>query len=99
MRPTRRAIPFIACVALICSGLGAGAARAQSVDGTFDPGASDFVYATAAQPDGKILLAGSFTAVGGGGTGANPRFGLARLNADGSIDAAFNPGANNIVRT
>lgn len=38
------------------------------------------------QPDGKILLAGSFT------VNNNSGFGIVRLNSDGSLDAAFNPG-------
>jgi len=40
-----------------------------------------------AQADGKILIAGAFSAVGG-----VPRNGIARLNADGSLDTSFNPG-------
>jgi uncharacterized delta-60 repeat protein len=37
-------------------------------------------------PDGKILLGGNFTTLGG-----TPRPGLARLNADGSLDESFAP--------
>ena len=37
-------------------------------------------------PDGKIVIAGNFTTVGGS---SHP--GLARLNADGSVDESFNP--------
>jgi uncharacterized delta-60 repeat protein len=36
--------------------------------------------------DGKLLVAGNFSYVNG-----NPRFGLARLLADGSLDASFQP--------
>src|SRR6266487_2701785 len=39
-------------------------------------------------PDGKILIAGSFSSFGGVG-----RAGLARLNADGTLDATFDPGS------
>ena len=39
------------------------------------------------QPDGKILVAWSFTAVNG-----VSRSSVARLNADGSVDASFDPG-------
>ncbi|MBX7186267.1 MAG: delta-60 repeat domain-containing protein, partial [Vicinamibacteria bacterium] len=46
----------------------------------------DYVFATTVQPDGKIILAGSFTSVLG-----QPRHYLARLNADGTLDAAFDP--------
>jgi uncharacterized delta-60 repeat protein len=64
-----------------------------SVDGAFDPNASSTVYALAVQPDGKILLGGSFTTLAGGATTRNR---VARLNADGSVDT-FNPNANDAV--
>ncbi len=38
------------------------------------------------QPDGKILIAGNFHTVG-----EHSRYGIARLNIDGSIDTSFNP--------
>ena len=38
------------------------------------------------QPDGKILIAGTFQTVG-----EYSRYGIARLNIDGSIDTSFNP--------
>ena len=50
------------------------------------------VLASVVQPDGKILIAGSFTSVLG-----QPRNNIARLNADGTLDAGFNPNANNTV--
>ncbi len=50
------------------------------------------VYSVAVQADGKILLAGQFTSVGG-----TARNYIARLNADGSLDPGFNPNANDIV--
>ena len=68
-----------------------------SLDATFDPGANDTVTAVAVQPDGKVLVAGSFTTLGGGGTGLTPRNRIGRLNSDGSLDTSFNPGANNVV--
>ncbi len=45
-------------------------------------------------PDGKFLIAGTFTAVSGAGRGR-----VARLNSDGSLDTSFNPpgGANGRV--
>lgn len=54
-------------------------------------GANGKVNALALQPDGKVLLAGSFTRVAG-----MPRGYVARLNADGSLDKTFgeHPGAN-----
>ena len=61
-------------------------------DGTLDPsfqppGNLDGSYhAVKVQPDGKILVAGSFSTLGG-----LPRVGLARLNPDGSVDPGFTP--------
>ncbi len=66
------------------------AARAQLVDG-FDPGANGVIYAMAVQPDGKIIVGGQFSLLGGGGTGVFPLNRIARLNPDGSVDGSFNP--------
>jgi uncharacterized delta-60 repeat protein len=66
-----------------------------TLDTSFDPGANDNVYALAVQLDGKILVGGDFTALGGGGTTARNRIG--RLNPDGTLDTSFNPGANGTV--
>ncbi|WP_410221398.1 T9SS type A sorting domain-containing protein [Pedobacter sp.] len=54
------------------------------------------VYASVLQPDGKVIVAGYFTSYNG--TAANR---IARLNTDGSLDTAFDPGAgfNNDVQT
>ena len=65
-----------------------------SVDTTFNPGANSLVYALALQPDGKILVGGVFTMLGGGGTGTTVRNHIGRLNPDGSLDTTFNPGAD-----
>ena len=46
---------------------------------------SGVVQRAAAQPDGKILLAGAFNQILG-----VPRQGIVRLNADGSFDSGFN---------
>jgi uncharacterized delta-60 repeat protein len=61
-----------------------------SVDPTFNPigGANAVVFKIAVQPDGKILLAGNFTQVTG-----LARNGLARLNADGTLDTSFTASA------
>jgi uncharacterized delta-60 repeat protein len=61
-----------------------------SLDNTFNPGtgANGAVYATALQPDGKIIIGGAFTTYNG-----TTRNRIARLNADGSLDNTFNPGA------
>src|SRR5438876_824393 len=61
-------------------------------DGDLDPGftpriiKAGQVKAMVVQPDGKMLIGGNFKTVGG-----IPRYGLARLNADGSLDTSFNP--------
>ena len=61
-----------------------------SLDTTFDPGtgADNYVLGLAIQSDGKILIGGAFTTYNG--TGRNS---IARLNADGSLDTSFDPGA------
>ncbi|MBI5766901.1 MAG: IPT/TIG domain-containing protein [Verrucomicrobia bacterium] len=50
------------------------------------------VNALLLQPDGKLVVGGAFTAAG-----TSARSNVLRLNADGSLDAGFNPGANNSV--
>ena len=66
-----------------------------SVDGTFQTATSgngNRVNAMLVQPDGKILIAGSFSQVNG-----TARANVARLNADGSLDASFNAATNDAV--
>jgi len=46
------------------------------------------VLATVTQPDGKILIGGTFIEVSGA-----PRHGIARLNPDGTLDTGFTPEA------
>jgi uncharacterized delta-60 repeat protein len=60
-----------------------------AVDDTFVPVdiTGGVVYALAVQPDGKLVIGGSFTSVGG-----TNRLGVARLNDDGSLDPAFDAG-------
>lgn len=68
-----------------------------ALDTTFNPnvggGSVATVYAIAVQPDGKVLIGGGFTSAGGSG-----RNRIARFNADGTLDTAFNPGASGPVR-
>ena len=60
-------------------------------DGSLDPafnigtGVGDSVYCLAVQPNGQIVLGGSFYTV----NGVN-HHGIARVNADGSVDTADN---------
>ena len=91
----------IVLVAGLASGVVALAtvAQAQVVD-TFQPDADDYTYAIALQPDGKVLVGGSFTKFGcpvGCPPTATVRNRIARLNADGSVDSTFNPGASGPV--
>lgn len=70
-------------------------------DGTleiaFDPNANGDVNSIAVHLDGKILLGGSFNSLSPNGGGAISRLGIARVNADGTLDAPFDPSANNTV--
>ncbi|TAH28773.1 MAG: T9SS C-terminal target domain-containing protein [Cytophagales bacterium] len=64
-----------------------------NTDGSLDTGFNlgsgfnNVIYALSAQPNGKILVVGNFTSFNG--TTCNR---IARLNADGSLDAGFNIG-------
>ena len=84
---------LMACaIAILCCSVDA---RAQGVDPNFDPGANQAVNAIAVQPDGKIVVGGNFTGLGGG-TGATPRNRIGRLNANGAVDGV-DPGTNGPV--
>jgi uncharacterized delta-60 repeat protein len=72
-----------------------------NADGTLDTGFSPNVtglnvnpdvYAVAVQSDGKIVIGGNFTTVGG-----VTRNRVARLNSDGSLDTNFNPNVDGNV--
>ncbi|WP_165917393.1 delta-60 repeat domain-containing protein [Flaviaesturariibacter aridisoli] len=62
-------------------------------NGSLDPsfvvpaGSNDAINSIGLQADGKIVVAGNFTTLGG-----VTRNRITRLNNDGSVDAAFNPG-------
>ena len=51
-------------------------------------GASNYVYATTIQNDGKILIGGNFSSINGTHKGN-----IVRLNADGTNDSTFNGGS------
>ncbi|HVU22935.1 MAG TPA: putative Ig domain-containing protein [Opitutus sp.] len=69
----------------------------NTLDAAFNPNPNGGVPAIAVLSDGKILIGGGFTALAPNGsnvydaTTATPRNHIARLNADGTLDAAFNP--------
>ena len=60
-----------------------------SLDPSFNPrsGANNSVHSVAIQQDGKVLIGGDFLLMTG-----TVRSRIARLNADGSLDATFDPG-------
>jgi len=64
---------------------------AQTPD-DFNPGVGGVVYATAIQADGKILVGGDFTTLGG-----QPCTNIGGLHSDGTVDMAFNPSASSTV--
>ncbi|MEN6626554.1 MAG: hypothetical protein ABFD69_10035 [Candidatus Sumerlaeia bacterium] len=66
----------------------------DTLDLSFDPGpgTNGCVSDLGVQPDGKVVITGEFTLAGGGA-----RAGIARLNIDGSLDAAFNPEVNGAI--
>src|SRR5438270_6266072 len=52
-----------------------------------NPGTDDSVNAVVPQPDGKVIVAGRFSAANG-----VPRNRIARFNSNGSLDTSFDPG-------
>ena len=60
-----------------------------SLDTAFDPGsgANNFVSSVGLTPANQVVIGGGFTSFDG-----TQRNGIARLNADGSLDTTFNPG-------
>jgi len=64
------------------------------VEPTFHPGASGSVSSLVLQTDGKIVVGGDFTTLGG-----QTRNRIGRLNADGTLDAGLNPGASSTVNS
>jgi uncharacterized delta-60 repeat protein len=77
--------------------VGAGNAVAQSALDGFDPNANGTIYAAVIQPDGKIVIGGTFTTLSPNGGPPVSRNRIARLNPDGRIDATFNPNASGPV--
>ena len=71
--------------------IGPSASFSELAD-SFDPVTNDNLYSIAIQSNGKILIGGSFTTVGG-----VTRNRIARLNSDGTLDSSLNPNLNSIV--
>ena len=72
----------------------AGCTASGTWTAAFGLGANGTIYALAVQADGKILVGGSFTWLGG-----QRRDRIARLNPDGTLDDSFSPGADGTVNT
>ncbi len=94
-RAKKVALSLLSVAALLASG--AAPVHGQSPFDGFDPNVNGSIYVVVVQPDGKILLGGNFTTVSPNGGPAVTRNRLARLNADGTLDTAFDPNANNDV--
>ena len=60
-----------------------------TLDTAFNPNANGDVYSIAVQADGKILVGGDFTSIGG-----QPRNHIARLDATTGLADSFDPNAN-----
>jgi hypothetical protein len=69
--PLRTLMKMAAMLMLLL--LMAAEGRAQSDVGDFNPGANGTIYTLAVQADGKILVGGTFTTLGGGGIGTSTR--------------------------
>ena len=70
-----------------------------NANGSLDPAfttsittAFNGVYSLQPQADGKVIVCGDFGAIG-----VTPRNHIGRLNADGSVDAAYNPNASSSI--
>src|SRR5256885_3463719 len=83
-------------IVVLLSG-GATAVRGQFALDGFDPNANGIVRAVVVQADGKIVIGGDFTSVSPNGGAAVTRNRIARFHPNGTLDAAFNPNAENIV--
>ncbi len=85
-------VPVVTALCLWAILLSREAAIAQSARDGFDPGADGNVHSLVVQADGKLLVGGEFTHIG-----AATRNRLARLEVNGSLDAAFNPNLSGSV--
>jgi uncharacterized delta-60 repeat protein len=92
----------LAAISRACSPAGATTALTRnhiarlnadgSVDATFELDEGGRILASVTQADGRIVVGGTFTSVGG----ATHNY-LARLNADGTVDPSYNPDFNGRV--
>ncbi len=80
----------ITAMPLLFLSLAAVSQGQTALDG-FDPNANDAVHEVVVQPDGKILIGGDFRTLSPNGGATVTRNHIARLNADGTLDTAFDP--------
>jgi len=94
LRTTRamRLLPLLLLYGSLTSVVATLAANLSTIDGTFNVEAYNSVGCLAMQPDGKLVVGGSFTKLGG-----QSRRYLGRVNVDGTLDGEFNPGAGGPV--
>ena len=78
--------------ALFCLLGMAGTAWATSANDGFDPGADGTVYSIAIQADGKIVVGGYFTTIGG-----QARSRIARLHSRWQRGCRFQPGGKRLL--
>ena len=88
----KKGLLFLVLFSLLIVSALPGISNSQSAIYGFDPNANSEVNSIAIQADGKILVGGDFTIIGGA-----TRNYIARLNPDGSLDTDFNPNANSTV--
>ena len=82
---------------LACATGGLATMRGQSALDGYDPNANNVILAAAVQADGKVIIGGAFSTLSPNGGAAVTRNFIARLNPNGTLDAAFNPNANGNV--
>jgi uncharacterized delta-60 repeat protein len=94
MKCFRSPTGWFLCLGLLlaCGTLEQVNGQANLVADAFDPRVQGDVLAVAEQADGKVLIGGNLTRVGG----ITRRF-IARVNSDGSLDGSFKPVLNGVV--
>src|SRR5678810_475941 len=85
---------LVTVVFVLCS---YSTARAQFAVDSFNPNPNGPILAMVTQPDGKIIIGGTFTAIARDGGPPIFRNNIARINPDGSLDLAFNPNVRGTV--
>ncbi len=98
LQPDGRILIGGAFISLQPDGAGAPIARSRiarlnpdgSVDASFDVGANNTVFALLVEPDGDVVIGGGFTTIRPtGSTTAESRSRIARVRADGTLDAGL----------